>query len=325
MNTVTQTDEKQKTVKYFKVAPHVWGMKEIFVNVFMIYNPEKDSWVLVDAGLKTSIMNIRKMAHDLFGDRHPAAIILTHGHFDHVGALEELANEWEVPVFAHYLEFPYLNGKSQYPPADPTTGGGMMSWMSFMYPRGPVNITENLVRLPDNGEIPVLPGWKFIHTPGHSPGHISLFREKDRLLIAGDAIVTTQAESVISVMLDREEVCGPPVYFTINWPAAERSVKKLAALRPNILVSGHGKPLQGAQMQRDLQELADNFNAYAIPSSGRYVEKAAYADEDGVKFIPPSGIPVKMILSAVSVVAAVAGIVVLLQNRKKKTLKSIFQ
>src|SRR5205809_5432462 len=114
---------------YFKVAGNVWGMKDVFVNLYMIQSTEKDDWFLVDAGLKTSLPKIKKMASALFGDRKPEAIILTHGHFDHVGSLKKLAEEWNVHVYAHYLELPYLTGRSHYPPPDPTVGGGLMAYM----------------------------------------------------------------------------------------------------------------------------------------------------------------------------------------------------
>jgi glyoxylase-like metal-dependent hydrolase (beta-lactamase superfamily II) len=69
-------------------------------------------WVLVDAGLPGSAGTIRRHAAEIFGsEARPAAIILTHGHFDHVGALLTLATEWDVPVYAHPLELPYLTGR----------------------------------------------------------------------------------------------------------------------------------------------------------------------------------------------------------------------
>jgi glyoxylase-like metal-dependent hydrolase (beta-lactamase superfamily II) len=99
---------------YFEVAPGVWGMKIVFVNIFMIATGNGKEWVLVDAGLKGSAGNIENMAADLFGPNNaPVAIVLTHGHFDHIGALKDLLQKWNAPVYAHSLELPYLTGPTQ--------------------------------------------------------------------------------------------------------------------------------------------------------------------------------------------------------------------
>src|SRR6476661_6189837 len=124
--------QKNVFTRFFPVAPGVWGLKDVFVNIYMILNHFDGNWVLIDTGLRWSSSKIKKMAHQIFGDdAKPSAIILTHGHFDHVGALQQLALEWNVPVFAHYLEIPYITGKSSYPPTDPTVGGGLMSYMAW--------------------------------------------------------------------------------------------------------------------------------------------------------------------------------------------------
>lgn len=77
------------------------------------------------------------------------------------------------------------------------------------------------------------------HTPGHSAGHISLFRSSDGLLIAGDAFVTTIQESAFFAITQKKEVHRPPAYYTSDWDAAHQSVKILAALHPEIAVTGH--------------------------------------------------------------------------------------
>src|SRR5690606_10707478 len=125
----------------------------------------------------------------------PTAIIMTHGHFDHVGALEDLARRWNVPVYAHPMEMQYLDGTASYPPPDPGVGGGLMARLSPLYPRGPVNVGERLQPLPDDGTVPGMAGWTWIHTPGHTVGHIALWRASDRTLVAGDAFITTNQES----------------------------------------------------------------------------------------------------------------------------------
>jgi glyoxylase-like metal-dependent hydrolase (beta-lactamase superfamily II) len=96
---------KSKTAHdYFRVTHGVWGMKILFVNVYMIEDFSSGNWVLIDAGLKGTAAKIIKMAEGIFGKRKkPQAIILTHGHFDHVGALEDLLKIWDVPVYAHHL------------------------------------------------------------------------------------------------------------------------------------------------------------------------------------------------------------------------------
>ena len=116
-------------MKYFQVAQGVWGMRLLVVNVYMIANRRGigKGWVLVDTGLKGSAKKIIAMAEALFGPgTRPSAILLTHGHFDHIGCLTNLAGKWNVPIFAHDLEVPYLNGTESYSPSDPTVGGGMM-------------------------------------------------------------------------------------------------------------------------------------------------------------------------------------------------------
>src|SRR5260370_29807246 len=74
--------------------------------------------------MRGSADRIRVAAESLYRlTARPAAILLTHGHVDHVGNAAELADYWNVPIYAHPLEMPYLTGRSQYPPPDPTVGG----------------------------------------------------------------------------------------------------------------------------------------------------------------------------------------------------------
>ncbi len=251
------------------IAPGLQGLKIAFVNVFGVKH-EDGSWTLIDAAVPFTAGRIRSWAEKTFG-RPPNAIVLTHGHFDHVGDVKELAEEWNVPIYAHSLEFPYLTGQKEYPAPNWAAGGGVMPLMSPTLPRGPIDVRERLRALPGEGaelSLAELPGWKLLHTPGHTPGHVSLFRESDGTLLVGDAFRTTPAESFFAAnFTQRAELHGPPSYFTSDWESAKVSVRKLSALEPRTVVPGHGKPLAGLEVAGSLRKLAENFERIAVPDN----------------------------------------------------------
>ena len=219
------------------VADGIWMLRSILVNVFFV--KVDDGWMLVDAGLARSAPAILRAAVELFGSSPPRAIVLTHGHFDHVGALPRLLEAWDVPVYAHPFELPHLTGRQPYAPPDPTVGGGLVAWSSFLFPRGPYNFGSRLLALPPDGRVPVAPDWVAIHTPGHTAGHISLFRGADGVVIAGDAVTTTQQESLIAVATQRAGAARTAGLLhdrlgrgALVGPAARRDPRRDAAVRP---------------------------------------------------------------------------------------------
>ncbi len=201
--------------------------------------------------------------------------------------MQQFVQSWDVPVYAHELELPYLTGRSSYPPGDPTVGGGLMARSAMLYPRGPIDLGRHVHALPSSGRVPSMPGWRWIHTPGHSPGHVGLFRSSDRALIAGDAFVTTKQESALAVLTQYRRVHGPPAYFTPDWSSAWRSVWQLAELEPQIAATGHGLPMYGRRLRRGLRALARQFETRAVPRQGRYVDHPAVTSERGVLYVPP--------------------------------------
>ncbi|MFC2949034.1 MBL fold metallo-hydrolase [Virgibacillus sediminis] len=256
------------------VGEDVYCYTNQIVNLFFVGNrDQKNGWVLVDAGMPRSADKIIEQAEELYGEGAvPSAIILTHGHFDHVGALPDLAEKWKVSVYAHPLEIPYLTGETSYDKPDPTVDGGTVAKLSKMFPNEPVDLGGYVKELPQEGSIPEMPGWKWYHTPGHTPGHVSLFRESDRTLIAGDAFTTVKQDEMFEVVKQEKEINGPPVYYTPNWEDAEESVKKLAELKPLHAATGHGKPMTGEELEKGLAELARTFKEKAVPDHGKYVD-----------------------------------------------------
>jgi glyoxylase-like metal-dependent hydrolase (beta-lactamase superfamily II) len=253
----------EQVIPMDEVAPGVKGLRILFVNVFGVAHGA-GKWTLIDAALPFTATLVRNWAEKTF-HQPPSAIVLTHGHFDHVSAAGELAEEWNVPIYAHPLEHPYLTGKQEYPAPKVGAGGGMMSLLSPLYPRGPVDLGNRLRALPITERVmptPAMTGWEIVHTPGHTPGHVSFFRPQDRTLIAGDAFCTTKPESFFEAALAQQpELHGPPAYFTQDWGLARQSVQRLAGLEPLIVAPGHGKPLAGANVPEALVRLAAGLDS----------------------------------------------------------------
>lgn len=245
------------------------------VNLCCVRNLENtEEWVLVDTGMPESANRIVEVVEKLFGENtKPKAIILTHGHFDHVGAAVDLVEKWRVKVYAHEAELPFLTGEKSYPEPDGSVEGGLVAKMSPIFPNEPVDLGNNVEALPSDGSVPHMPGWRWVFTPGHAPGHISLFRDKDRVLIAGDAFVTVKQESLYKVITQDKEINGPPRYLTTDWDAARESVEKLEALKPTIAITGHGRPMSGKELADGLARLVKDFDQIAIPDYGRFVHR----------------------------------------------------
>ena len=252
------------------------------VNLYFVGSPVVNSaWVLVDAGLPGFGPEIIRTAERLFGPNNPpAAVVLTHGHFDHVGSLPWLLKRWSTPVYAHPDELPYLNERRPYPAPDPSVGGGLLALSSPLYPRV-VKVPKAVLALANDGTVPGLPDWKWIATPGHSPGHVSFWRASDRMLISGDAIISTRQESLSAVWSQTIEVRPPPAYFTCDWQSSYESMERLRALSPAILASGHGLPLQNQEWTRELRDLLEHFEERGLPHHGRYVRSTWMSSAEG--------------------------------------------
>jgi glyoxylase-like metal-dependent hydrolase (beta-lactamase superfamily II) len=301
-----------------EIASGVHYLPVVMANVYLV-GRSGGGWCLIDAGLRGTAWRIKQAAEETFGaGARPEAIVLTHGHFDHVGALPALLAEWDVPVYAHGLEFPYLTGASAYPPPDPTVGG-FMGQLSRFFPNSPADLGDRVHMLPSDGSVPGLPGWRWIHTPGHTAGHVSIFREQGRVLIAGDAVITVDQNNPILLLAQKRVIRRPPDYLTQDWNAARESVGKLADLEPEVVATGHGLPVCGPDAAADLRRLADTFSP---PKQGRYVAEPVRTDDTGaISYIPPQSLagpdPLPKYVAGLAAGALLAGVLVA-RNRRRE-------
>jgi glyoxylase-like metal-dependent hydrolase (beta-lactamase superfamily II) len=301
-----------------QVAPGVTQLRiQRFVNVYFIETGLPGEWVLVDTGLPGSARTIGAAAAKLFGDdSRPKAIILTHGHLDHLGSAKELAMRWQVPVLVHPLELPYVTGQALYPPRDPTVGGSL-AFMSRFFPTQLPNLREAAQTIDiDDEAVPYLPGWRWLHVPGHAPGQLAFFRESDETLLGGDAFATCHHDSIPAVLLGKPNISRAGTPFNYDWEAARKSVQILADLNPVNIGCGHGPVIRGAAATEGLRHLADN---YPVPDKGRYVAEPARTDASGVEFLPPAPpdrLPVQAAVVGASLL--VAGVAWLLTGGRRK-------
>src|SRR5690606_5668583 len=92
------------------VLPDLYCYTNQIVNICLVGNSAED-FVLVDTGMPESAEKIVEVVEERFGENSkPKAIILTHGHFDHVGAVVDLVEKWGIKVYAHEAELPFLTG-----------------------------------------------------------------------------------------------------------------------------------------------------------------------------------------------------------------------
>ncbi len=231
---------------------------------------KKDGWVLVDAGPESATDFIVQHASERFGTKsRPSAIILTHGHAAHAGGAMKLADLWNVPVYMHALEMPYVTALVDYPTPDPSVDEVLADKLSDPSDEG-INLSFHSVPLPLNRSVPGMPGWEWVHTPGHTIGHVSLFRPGDRTLIAGDAFSTLREDTLISFANRKQRQAGDDEYVTLDWEAERNSIRRILDLKPSLVITGHEKPLRGGELARRLESILGQMNEIAAPHPELY-------------------------------------------------------
>lgn len=213
-----------------QLADGVWQLAGFPPNAINVYLVED---VLVDAATRHAGRRIRRQ----LGGREVRAHLLTHAHPDHQGASHQLCERLGIPLWcgtndADAAERPELIVERQ-----PSYALNRLIWRSWAGPGHPVER-----RLVEGDEVA---GFRVLDTPGHSAGHVVLWREADRVLIAGDVL---NGMNLITSVRGLHE---PPGIFTPDPARNRESIRRVAALEPALVCFGHGPPL------RDPRKLAD--------------------------------------------------------------------
>jgi len=212
----------------------LWGFPPNFVNIYLMGD------VLVDAGTKFDRWRILRQLKG----RKVTAHALTHAHPDHQGSSHAVCKTLGIPLWCGELD------------ADAAEDSKLIFARMKRHPlnryiapllHGPGHPVSR--RLKQGDEVG---GFTVIDTPGHSAGHVSYWRESDRVLIVGDVIAN------MDPLTARRGIFEPPTFFTADVAKNRESARKLAALRPEILCFGHGPPLlDGSKFQAFVARLQD--------------------------------------------------------------------
>lgn len=177
--------------------------KKNVVNLTVLY--DNNSLVLVDTGNPTQMPKIKQaFEYDKIPFDKLSTIILTHQDIDHVGSISDIINDrnGQVQVFAHKEEEPYINGEKK--PIKLAELENNLKYLpekaQIIYKGIKAGFENNRVKidktLADGEKLPYLSGVTVIYTPGHTPGHISLYLEKEKILIAGDILMVNEGKLV---------------------------------------------------------------------------------------------------------------------------------
>ncbi len=206
------------------IAHHVWqlrGQPPNQVNTYLI----KD--VLIDASTRKAAPDILKQLASV-----PLSLVaLTHCHPDHQGSARQICESRGVPLACPEADVAVMEGRSPMLPRNPVT------WLVERVGGGPAYPVQRILR--DGDEIA---GFRVIHMPGHTSGHVIYFRESDRVAIIGDVLRN------INPLTGKPSLGEMPGFLTVDREEARRSIRKLAQLHPALICFGHGPVLRDMEL-----------------------------------------------------------------------------
>jgi glyoxylase-like metal-dependent hydrolase (beta-lactamase superfamily II) len=206
-----------------EMAEGVWRLGTILpgvINTYLIKIGPGEA--MIDAGTRWTTSRILR---ELRG-RPLALVALTHCHPDHQGAAAEVCRRFHVPLACHEADVAVMEGRAPMAPRN---------WLTVPLDRmwaGPPHPVERRWR---GGEM--LGEFRVVHAPGHTPGHVIYFRERDGVALVGDVIRT------VSWLWGPGHVLEAPPIFSVDVAENRRSIRRLAELRPRLVLPGHGGPL----------------------------------------------------------------------------------
>jgi glyoxylase-like metal-dependent hydrolase (beta-lactamase superfamily II) len=205
---------------------------------------EQNGNTLVDAGLPDQMEAISAALVEAgIGVRDLRRIIFTHQDLDHVGSGAALVRQSGARVLAHPADVPYVEGSRRPLKPSPAMLDQRPQMRKVLERLESVGVDE---RIENGTRLDLAGGTKVISTAGHTPGHISLYLERSKVLIAGDALTA-----------EKGSLNGPNPSMTLEMSTAIQSIRRLADLEIDTIVCYHGGVVSedaNGQLRRVIQE-----------------------------------------------------------------------
>ncbi|QQZ09909.1 MBL fold metallo-hydrolase [Heyndrickxia vini] len=237
-----------------KISKHV-EMVELDIEGFLL-NPtllwDDEKAILVDTGMPGQLEAIKSAMNKIgVPFENLQAVILTHQDIDHIGSLPEIlqAQDERIEVYAHELDKPYIEGTKHMMKADPNkiskeVWDTLPQPMQALYMNPPKAKVDHT--LEDGQVLPYFGGIEVIFTPGHTPGHISLYVKESKTLIVGDAMVISNGA-----------LHGPVPRNTPDMETALQSLEKFLPFDIENVICYHGGFLSG-NIHEQIKQLVRN-------------------------------------------------------------------
>jgi hydroxyacylglutathione hydrolase len=190
------------------------------INVYLVGD------VIVDAGTRHAARRILAQVRG----RAVRAHALTHAHPDHQGSSHVLCETLGIPLWCGEDDVPAMETPGRIRATQPPSR--LTSLIDRVW-TGPPHPVARALREGDE-----VAGFSVLEAPGHSAGHVALWRESDRVLVLGDVL------NNMNLMTGVPGLHQPPDAFTSDPPRNRESARRLAALEPALACFGHGPALR---------------------------------------------------------------------------------
>jgi glyoxylase-like metal-dependent hydrolase (beta-lactamase superfamily II) len=228
-----------------QLLPNLYHLDLGIANAYLLRG--EDTLSLIDTGGHDSLTKIEKnLAEQDFKLKDLTHILLTHGHWDHTGDLALLQRESHAVVVAHKIEAPLIRAGKDVRP-DPSSVSFVQHRFGKLFDGQPKPAPVH--REIDDGETleDIYSGLRGVHLPGHSPGQMGYFCERENWLIGGDVMMHVLPQLTLPLAL-----------FTLEPDVAKQSIVKVAKLNPETLMLGHGAPIVG-KAHHAIKRIAKRF------------------------------------------------------------------